>query len=47
MKNGSVHFHSCAAIVYDSDPTNEFEETVSKAKAIMSAIDFAEDGLAA
>tara|TARA_A100001037_G_scaffold306750_1_gene354932 strand:- start:721 stop:2205 length:1485 start_codon:yes stop_codon:yes gene_type:complete len=47
MKNGSVHFQSGAGIVYDSDPTKEFEETVSKAKAIMSAIDFAEDGLAA
>ena len=47
MKNGSVHFQSGAGIVYDSDPTKEFEETVSKAKAIMLAIDLAEDGLAA
>ena len=47
MKNGSVHFQSGAGIVHDSDPTKEFKETVSKARAIMSAIDFAEDGLAA
>ena len=46
MKNGTVHFQSGAGIVHDSDPTKEFEETVNKAKAIMAAIDFAENGLA-
>ena len=45
MKNGTVHFQSGAGIVHDSDPTKEFEETVNKAKAIMAAIDFAENGL--
>ena len=45
MKNGTVHFQSGAGIVHDSDPTKEFEETVNKAKAIMTAIDFAENGL--
>ena len=47
MKNGTVHFQSGAGIVHDSDPTKEYEETVDKAKAIMAAIDFAENGLAA
>jgi len=46
MKNGTVHFQSGAGIVHDSDPTKEYEETVDKAKAIMEAIDFAENGLA-
>ena len=45
MKDGIVHFQSGAGIVHDSDPTKEFEETVNKAKAIMAAIDFAENGL--
>ena len=45
MKNGTVHFQSGAGIVHDSDATKEFEETVNKAKAIMAAIDFAENGL--
>jgi len=45
MKDNIVHFQSGAGIVHDSDPTKEFEETVNKAKAIMAAIDFAENGL--
>ena len=45
LKDGSAHFQSGAGIVHDSDPTKEFEETVNKAKAIMTAIDFAENGL--
>ena len=45
LKDGSAHFQSGAGIVHDSDPTKEFEETVNKAKAIMAAIDFAENGL--
>ena len=45
MKNGTVYFQSGAGIVYDSDPTKEYEETVNKAKAINAAIDLAENGL--
>ena len=45
LKDGSAHFQSGAGIVHDSNPTKEFEETVNKAKAIMAAIDFAENGL--
>tara|TARA_B100001123_G_C15323688_1_gene1028792 strand:- start:1914 stop:3398 length:1485 start_codon:yes stop_codon:yes gene_type:complete len=47
IKDGTVHFQSGAGIVHDSDPTKEFEETVNKAKAIMAAIDLAENGLVA
>ena len=45
IKDGTVSFQSGAGIVYDSDPNNEYEETISKAKAIMKAIDFAENGM--
>jgi anthranilate synthase component 1 len=45
MKDETVYFQSGAGIVYDSDPTLEYEETVNKAKAINNAIDLAEDGL--
>ena len=46
MKDGIVYFQSGAGIVYDSDPNKEYEETINKAKAIMTAIDFAENGMA-
>ena len=45
VKNDNAYFQSGAGIVYDSDPKKEFEETLSKAKAINSAIDRAENGL--
>ena len=45
VKDENIYFQSGAGIVYDSDPEKEFEETVSKAKAINSAIDLAENGL--
>ena len=45
MKDQTVYFQSGAGIVHDSDPISEYEETVNKAKAIMAAIDFAENGL--
>ena len=45
MKDEIVYFQSGAGIVYDSDPTKEYEETVNKAKAINAAIDLAENGL--
>jgi len=45
LKDENAYFQSGAGIVYDSDPEKEFEETVSKAKAINSAIDLAENGL--
>jgi anthranilate synthase component I len=45
LKNEKVYFQSGAGIVYDSDPIKEYEETINKAKAINSAINFAENGL--
>ena len=45
IKGEDVYFQSGAGIVYDSDPAKEYEETVSKAQAINSAIDLAENGL--
>ena len=45
MKDEIVYFQSGAGIVYDSDPTKEYEETVNKAEAINTAIDLAENGL--
>ena len=45
LEKGNVYFQSGAGIVFDSDPTKEYEETVNKAKAINNAIDLAENGL--
>jgi len=45
MKDGTIYFQAGAGIVYDSDPQKEYEETINKASAINSAIDFAENGL--
>jgi len=45
LKDNIAYFQSGAGIVYDSDPELEYEETLNKAKAINSAIDFAENGL--
>ncbi len=44
-KGEDVYFQAGAGIVFDSDPAKEYEETVNKARAIMRAIDLAEDGL--
>ena len=45
LKDGVVSFQSGAGIVVDSDPQKEYDETVSKAEAVMQAVDFAERGL--
>ena len=45
VKDGKIYFQSGAGIVYDSNPSKEFDETINKAKAINSAIDLAERGL--
>jgi len=45
IKKGKIHFQSGAGIVHDSNPDLEYEETFNKARAIMEAINFAEDGL--
>ncbi len=38
IKDDVVHIQAGAGIVADSDPTKEYEETVNKAKALITAI---------
>jgi anthranilate synthase component I len=38
LKNGMAYFQAGAGIVADSDPQREYEETVSKARAMMKAL---------
>ncbi len=45
IKGNSAHFQAGAGIVADSVPEREFQETIDKAAALKSAIDFAERGL--
>ena len=45
VKGNRAYIQAGAGIVADSDPTKEFEETCSKAKAMMAAIEMAECGL--
>jgi anthranilate synthase component I len=41
LKNGKVYFQSGAGIVADSNPHSEYEETVSKARAMAKAVSMA------
>ncbi len=45
IKQGSLHIQVGAGIVYDSVPKNEWEETMSKGRAIFRAVAMAEAGL--
>ena len=45
VKDGKVHLQAGAGIVADSDPAAEYLETVNKAKAVVKAIEMAEQGL--
>lgn len=45
IKDNRVYVQSGAGIVADSDPEKEYAETVSKAMAMMKAVDMAERGL--
>jgi len=45
VKDGKVHLQAGAGIVADSDPAYEYAETVNKAKAVVKAIEMAEQGL--
>jgi anthranilate synthase component 1 len=42
LKNGVAHVQAGAGIVYDSVPSREYEETLNKARALISAIEQAE-----
>ncbi|KJJ84768.1 anthranilate synthase subunit I [Candidatus Omnitrophus magneticus] len=45
MKGETVYVQAGAGIVLDSIPEKEYEETINKAKAMIKAIEFAENGL--
>jgi len=45
VKDGVAYIQAGAGIVADSDPATEYQETVSKAKAMMRAVEMAEKGL--
>ena len=44
-KNGEICIRSGAGIVADSDPEKEFEECCNKARAVVNAIEQAQEGL--
>ena len=45
IKDGQVHVQAGAGVVYDSVPTAEWEETLSKGRALFRAVAMAEQGL--
>jgi anthranilate synthase component 1 len=45
LKDGNAYVQAGAGLVYDSDPTREYEETRNKAKAALRAIERAQIGL--
>lgn len=45
IKDGRAYIQAGGGVVADSDPTMEYQETVNKAKAMMRAVEMAEEGL--
>jgi anthranilate synthase component I len=45
VKDGKAYVQAGGGVVADSDPENEYEETLHKAQAIFKAIELAEEGL--
>jgi anthranilate synthase component 1 len=45
IRDGQIHLQAGAGIVYDSDPEREYQETVDKGRALVTAIDLAREGL--
>jgi anthranilate synthase component 1 len=45
IQNGRLHVQAGAGIVYDSDPATEWEETMSKGRALFRAVAQAAKGL--
>lgn len=39
LKEGRAYFQAGGAIIYDSDPESEYEETIDKVRALMDALD--------
>jgi anthranilate synthase component 1 len=44
VKDGEIYLRAGAGIVADSDPESEFQETLSKGRALIEAIDLAREG---
>lgn len=45
IKAGQLHIQAGAGVVHDSVPTNEWEETLNKGRAVFRAVDLASRGL--
>ncbi|MBW1838785.1 MAG: anthranilate synthase component I family protein, partial [Deltaproteobacteria bacterium] len=45
IKNDTIYFQAGGGIVADSQPENEFQETVNKAKAIVKALQMVKEGI--
>jgi anthranilate synthase component 1 len=45
VRNHQAYIQAGAGIVADSNPDHEYEETCNKARAMMRAVELAEDGL--
>ena len=45
MKGDQAYVQAGAGIVADSDPLNEYRETINKASAMIRAIELAEHGM--
>jgi anthranilate synthase component 1 len=45
IQDGRIHLQVGAGIVFDSDPRREYQETVDKGRALVTAIDLAREGL--
>ncbi len=45
VKNGMVYFQAGAGIVADSQPDNELQETVNKARALVKALQMVKEGI--
>jgi len=45
IENGRAYVQAGAGIVADSNPTAEYEETKDKARAVLRALELAQNGL--
>ncbi len=45
VKDGRITLEAGAGVVADSDPDYEFQETINKARAVLTAIDLAREGM--
>ena len=45
IAKGQIHIQAGAGVVYDSNPTSEYQECLNKAQAMVRAVRLAEEGL--